>query len=342
MSKFLKITLILFFLLFFCETQVFAADECVNPNPPPNFYDSDYVCQRWPEYDCPWGTDYGENVGKKTISQYCTGVSADCTGVTSSSDWYIADSCSDCEYCVPGETTCTSVLPPLWPSDGATGVKTPTVLDWCDAGGARSYLLKIYYIDSDGNEQDIFPLVPGLVTTRSELCINPTADTEYRWQVANCFDKDGTNCGDFSDKWSFVADGTITINGPTLSAPAHGATNVQLPVTLRWSNVWNAKSYFVTVYNAFDLGDPTHIEITTTNQLSIGTEECLVRNGIFIWTVSACFNDDGTRCGTGCCDNESGYECDNAPSARGFQVSDSVILPPPELKEPFYNQSIRN
>ena len=324
-------------MFFFYKAQVFAADECINSDPPPDNYGEDHVCDTWTEYGCPWGSgvnNLGKNVGRRTVKQYCSGNSADCTGTISYGDWLSITNCDDCEYCITGEIVCGSVSPPISPSDGGVGVKTPVTLDWCSAVGAQSYQLEIFEIDTDGNEQNFSTQI----TTKSEACIkNFSENTEYRWRVADCANDNGTDCGSFDQKWRFTTDGGITINEPTLSSPLIGTTDVQLPVTLRWSNVWNAKSYFILIYEALDFSEPVYIDVPQTNQISIGVEGCLVKGMIYAWTVAACFNDDGTRCGTGCCDNESGNECGSFPSMWGFQVTDTVILPCPELKEPFYD-----
>lgn len=318
-------------MLFLYKAQVFAADECINPDPPPDNYGEDHVCNTWTEYGCPWGSgvnNLGKNVGRRTVKQYCSGDSADCTGKISYGDWFSDTDCDDCEYCITGETVCGSVSPPISPSDGGTGVKTPVTLDWCNIAEAESYQLKIFEIDTDGNEQDFSTKT----TTKSEACIkNFSENTEYKWQVADCANDDGTDCETLSQKWSFTTDGAASISAPVISSPADGA-DVSIPVPLDWSGVVGAKSYYINIYDSTD--QLVGIDVTTASQLTVGL--CpLSKNSSYKWEVTACLNDDGTRCGAGCCDNESGNECGGFDSGT-FDTTGEAALATPVLIEPLY------
>lgn len=64
------------------------------------------------EYGCPWGTDCGADVGKKTKSKfrYCSGNNAQCVGIWKDffawNDWLVTDSCFDNEVCSIGNSKC--------------------------------------------------------------------------------------------------------------------------------------------------------------------------------------------------------------------------------------------
>jgi len=326
MKKFLKLSLIFLFFAFFFKGQIFAADECLNPNSPPQYYSDDYICNTWIEYDCPWGTDYGNNVGKRTVNQYCTGIDADCTGEIYYNHWLMADDCDDCDYCVAGGTECASVLPPLSPLDSATSVKTPVVFDWCNIENAQSYQLRVYEIDDEGTEQYFYTKN----TTMSEFCAKDlNEDKTYTWQIVDCTDQNSAVCGGFGQKWEFSTDGPAIISPPSLSSPGNGA-DVSIPVPIRWSSVANAKSYYINIYKDNEL-----VDILTTTEPEATLDLCAVsKNATYEWEVAACLNDNGTRCGTTCCDNESGYSCADFSSSRTFDTMDSAAIAPPKLINP--------
>ncbi len=59
------------------------------------------------EYDCPWGTEAGSNVGSQTRDRQCSGSSAQCDGNYGPwSGWSVADSCSTEELCELGQMSC--------------------------------------------------------------------------------------------------------------------------------------------------------------------------------------------------------------------------------------------
>ncbi|NJK32359.1 MAG: hypothetical protein HC927_08095 [Deltaproteobacteria bacterium] len=88
---------------FYCEcTDGACCDGC-------DFRPANYVCEASAEtqYGCPNGTDPGDDVSKRTRDRYCSGNSASCSGGFGSwSAWSVIDSCSNDEYCTPGDSTC--------------------------------------------------------------------------------------------------------------------------------------------------------------------------------------------------------------------------------------------
>jgi len=75
---------------------------------------SDVVCdaQALEQYDCPWGTSLGADVGRKTLARYCSGTTANCNGAYASS-WSahtVADACNSKEYCIDDQSTCAACI----------------------------------------------------------------------------------------------------------------------------------------------------------------------------------------------------------------------------------------
>jgi len=87
--KFFLIFVFVFFFIGISTNLIFAADDQCTSGPccdtsvsPKVFRPSTYICATSIEYGCPWGTNYGNDVGQRTITQYCSGNSADCNGTT--------------------------------------------------------------------------------------------------------------------------------------------------------------------------------------------------------------------------------------------------------------------
>lgn len=341
MRKIFKIIFVLFFLIFFCKNQALAQDACISgpccstSTTPYEFRPSDYECNSWIEYGCPWGTDYGSNIGKKTGTQYCSGDSSDCNGTISYSYWTASDFCDkDCEFCIPGNSICGSTDTPrhLFPTDGATDIEIPTSLDWCGTEEAESYHVKIYEINE---EEEIFST---FITTKSITCIiNFNENTTYKWRIAACSDEGGINCGDLSQKQEFTTNKKVIINPPTLSSPlpVHGALDVAIPVEFNWDDVENAESYYLSIYE--EGGEWIGSKITTTPKTSVGLET-LTKNTTYKWDVASCLNDNGTQCGSSCCDYERGYYCRDSSSQLTFTTGEAT-LSQPELINPYYDTS---
>jgi len=70
------------------------------------FRPTSYLCDTATEYGCPNGTGCGSDVKKRSVNQYCSGTSAECTGATTEGGWSAQDYCSVSEMCVPGNPAC--------------------------------------------------------------------------------------------------------------------------------------------------------------------------------------------------------------------------------------------
>lgn len=117
------------------------------------------------------------------------------------------------------------------PSNGATGVPATPTLSWTASTNATSY--DVYFGATSS---------PAFVTTVTGTSYQPgtlTAGTTYYWRVA------AKNAGGSATSGTFsftVAPGGAT-SGPTLLAPANGATGVSLSPVMQWSAVQGTTAY---------------------------------------------------------------------------------------------------
>ena len=309
-------------LIFAAEDQCTSGLCCDTSVSPKVFRPSTYACNSWTEYGCPWGTDYGNDVGKRTATQYCSGNSADCNGSISYSGWSVVADCNSCSVCVPGNAVCQAVAAPLSPTNGAIDVPLPVTLDWCDGPGAQSYIIQIY---KDGEIRHVDGVTKIDDTLESKIEIDGldvfTGKTTYEWEVTACLNENGTKCGadcgedesvedcaDFSQKWSFTTAGeteTIKITPPQLLEPFYDPTKpTEIPVvnlsdSLEWTRTeekgkW-ARSYFFEIRE----GTTTVVSPTLTTSYIIPFEtiwSSLSFNTIYNWHVKSCYGEGGTDC----------------------------------------------
>ena len=97
------------------------------------FKSSDKQCDARIELACPWGEVSGDDVGKRTNIQYCSGNSISCNGDIDNGPWFVQDYCSFNEFCVPGNPECQGVISCSSASDcGENGyIGSP----WCGESG---------------------------------------------------------------------------------------------------------------------------------------------------------------------------------------------------------------
>ena len=284
------------------------------------------LCRTYEEAGCPWGDNYNSNVGIRTVriysdsncSQYkntdhCLNGDANCIEVDD--PWSLSKECNDCQYCheEAEEYICKQDYAPLLPTrDGAT-VNRPATLDWCNLSNADYYKVKVCekWWENNNWERSCFDI---LETMESVLCTsflslsdsNDRNGSRYEWEVAPCSNDWG--CSAFGDKWTFYIDGRQDDLGkPSLISPDNNSS-VDIPVTIEWSEVAGANSYYVTVYDenenkiAFEAPNTTNT-ILTVNNLTNDTE--------YTWKVAACFGKNGNACGQDCCYNELGDNCED-------------------------------
>ncbi len=308
-----------------------AADACTNgvccntAADPNEFYGSNRVCDSWVEYGCYWGTSCGQDVGQKTVTKYCSGTSADCTGNTFSSTPSISENCDSWEICDSNTHSCNCAgvclatpANPNPPND-AQNVKLPVTLRWDTINGANSYQYKI-----DG-------VIEGVTTTPYITIGNCTlhSSSTYNWQVQACCDSGGGSCGPWSNLWTFK-----TSLAPELVSPENNSTNVPVPVTFTWCGVGAAQSYYLQRYEEGTYVPP--FLITKENDalpttISMGFP-FFTKNATYAWEAATCLNPNGTKCGFDCRDNQEGNQCGDYSQRWNFTTM--VVLPPPNLDSP--------
>lgn len=121
------------------------------------------------------------------------------------------------------------------PNHNSRDVSVTPRLDWSDVAGVDYYTLQV---STDNNFRN---LVINLNNIRQSEYSVPSGTltnlTTYYWRVSATR---GTQTTSWSSRWVFT---TENLSGPTLLAPANGATGVSLAPTLSWSQVNNANSY---------------------------------------------------------------------------------------------------
>ncbi len=65
------------------------------------FKPSSVVCGNWYNSGCPWGTDLGDDVGRRLVNKHCSSSSSDCSGSLTYGSWGVSDYCNQNEYCDP-------------------------------------------------------------------------------------------------------------------------------------------------------------------------------------------------------------------------------------------------
>ncbi len=89
---------------FSCSKAQCTSGVCCDTDCGDYFYESSYVqCSEEIEYGCPWGTDLGDGVGKRTVTQDCSGSSSYCNGEINEGSWIINNYCTNNQYCFDGE-----------------------------------------------------------------------------------------------------------------------------------------------------------------------------------------------------------------------------------------------
>lgn len=300
-----------------------------------NFRPSSYVCNSWQDQNCHWGTGCGSDLGIITYTQHCSGNSENCNGSIIDSGWSIFQNCNSWENCTISGCACNfSCLDrptgPAFPYQGSENVQLPVTLSWNAVNGAQSYHYKI-----EGTTE-------GVTTTPSIIIKNCVlnSSTTYNWKVRACCDQLGTNCGSWSDNWTFT-----TSLAPELLSPAKDATDVSVPVTFDWCDVNNAKSYYLQVYLN---GNLRHIDGTTLtdhlpppSQITVGENiEVFFKGTTYEWDLIACQNPDLTNCGHTCGQKQPADQCGEVSPRWQFTVGGELSAP--ELLGPSYNPSKPN
>lgn len=167
----------------------------------------------------------------------------------------------------PGDAVLTS------PANGATNLSSPVTFKWNALAKATGYRVLASFGDSA-------PLSLGL-TTDTELIADVPAGTGY-WIVQTFFGEDCPTT--LSDRRTLTVTTGASCSGatPQIIAPANGASNVDSPVTFKWSEVADATQYQVWVA----AGDHEFSFYGETDETEL---ERLVPAGLVRWFVIAGF-----------------------------------------------------
>ncbi len=85
---------------FSCSTAECSSGDCCDSTCGVYEYkSSSTVCSQGTDYDCPWGEDIDDDVGKRSYTQYCQGSSSSCSGTIDYGDWSVQTYCTAQEYC---------------------------------------------------------------------------------------------------------------------------------------------------------------------------------------------------------------------------------------------------
>ncbi len=163
------------------------------------------------------------------------------------------------------------------PKDSATGAPTTLTLIWNSAGGAASYFVQVAsdtgftgIVTADSTLGDTAKLVTGLSNNQT-----------YYWRIRS------QNPGGVS-AWTAMKSFTTIVAAPvapTLNSPASGAVNQQLSLTLSWSTVSNASTYYLQVATDLAFADIVFKDSAVTDTSM--TVSGLANGVLYYWRVMA-------------------------------------------------------
>jgi hypothetical protein len=171
---------------------------------------------------------------------------------------------------------CTGNIPTelIAPASSITA-RTPVTFQWAARTGAEGYVLMVH------RSGDRTPR-PLATTTDTHFTSTDLPGGTYQWWVITQY----PNCPDAkSDERLLTIESDCPTARATPQSPANGASNVQNPVTFRWSAVQNARAYRILA--SIDGANPIVLGTTTNTEL-----QAAISGGSVIWSVQVVFNDD--------------------------------------------------
>ncbi len=201
--------------------------------------------------------------------------------------WRVSASYSQCENEFPASPwSFKTVIPApelIYPSDSAEDETFSIFFKWSEVEGADTYT---FYLATTPN---FTPLIYG----ENDLPVNQfflpnlDPDTRYYWRV-KAVNEDGES--EFSETYTF----TTSSRGPTvpeIQSPLIGAEQVELTVTLRWSEADRANAYHLQVVEEEANFDNALVDVDTLTTTEYALSD--LENGTkYYWHVSA-INDSG-------------------------------------------------
>jgi hypothetical protein len=194
----------------------------------------------------------------------------------------------------------------------AQGIQVPVTLDWCDVETAKSYRIRLNYIN--GEEEICHPWLATqdgcgskIINVEKLLYYEPgedilaskfedkngyfTKDTEYRWEITTCIYNTGAGCSDFGQKWGFK---TLLESLPEfkLFSPQNdpsGESSVGLPLTLDWEDRPGINSFI------YEINDGEIKGTTNVSQILLNYPD-LSLNTLYKWRVKPCWDYKAESC----------------------------------------------
>ena len=281
------------------------------------------------------------------------------SGVTH--NWNVSACCNadgtNCSSESEWDFTTNSAPEPILPADPdwkeeeiKPGVEIPVFLDWCGVNNAKSFRVKIDYIKDD--QELCHPwLVSGqscnskIITTenRPPPYYDPTKDilysdfqdnegfftkdTEYRWELATCINDDGTECGEFGQKWGFDT-ALVSLPDLQLESPPNdpnGEQAVGFPIILEWKYEPGMNSFIYDVYKE------SPGELTGNVNLSQKAFDypALSLNTFYKWRIKPCWDYEGLDCEDWPTDQEWVFKTTGAPPKPISPTNNAFNVPIP-------------
>lgn len=264
--------------------------------------------------------------------------------------WQISPCCdlagTNCKNVGTSWSFKTSLSPELInPLNNASSISIPQKLDWCDVSLARSYFLKFYW-----NTELLYPypLERQGGALPSETIFGPehiSKNNSYSWEIATCLDdkgkrcgfecqsdKDGQECGEFSQQWKFTT-GLITLPPPEIISPksTEGMPAVNFNTILEWKPVGaqgaNSYRYEIagTEINNFSPGNVTSMPFKSfwvkDNRLLLNFDQ------VYNLKVRPCWDAEGEKCEATA--GELTFKTTGAPPVLRYPANEStgIVIP---------------
>ncbi|MFC1663525.1 hypothetical protein ACFL0A_00100 [Patescibacteria group bacterium] len=190
----------------------------------------------------------------------------------------------------------TGSLPELtFPSTNDINISIPVKFDWEDSPGAKSYYLEI--ADNSSFTNILIPEEKRVVLSSENWIGYPylkMITNYYWWRVRACADKDGNECGNFSNAQRFTP---LRFSPPINLSP--GAVTSATPEDVSWNQVvlnWNkidgAQSYWYVLES-----DGTNIkdEKTSATSVLISIDPLAGVGKDYKWKVRSCIDAAATK-----------------------------------------------
>ena len=226
---------------------------------------------------------------------------------------------------------------------GNTDIKLPVKLDWDDiegwgqTDGPQSYRIRINNTRPASSLEEVInesSFIPPSCTLKS--------NSSHVWEVEACCTIDGQDCGLASEGWSLTTNAAPEPVSPFDPDWVGNKSKemVPIPSTLNWCPVNEAKSYFLKIDKDGKLYYPFPVENDSDlkSEITLGPE-VITKLNTYDWQIATCLNDNWTKCGTKCSDEESVQDCSDY-SQTWKMTTGEISLPVPEVISPISTDGI--